>query len=91
MLLVAYLANAKIWRNNLMLRLLSSKGKGCKDFCKPSKSCHAGVHIIASSEYSQMNIHVPGLKFTGLLHYFVLAKLANTSRLTRVNILLFVY
>ena len=66
MLLVANSANMKIWRNNLLLRLLSSKGKGCKDFCKPSKSCHAGVDIIAISEYSQMNTHVPGASCTNV-------------------------
>ena len=27
-----------------MLRLLMSKAQGCKDFWKPSKPCHIGIH-----------------------------------------------
>ena len=27
-----------------MLRLLSSKARGSKDFLKPSKPCHVGIH-----------------------------------------------
>ena len=42
-----------------MLRLLSSKAQGCKDFQKPSKHCHVGIHWIALAEYSQMSTHVP--------------------------------
>ena len=30
-----------------MLRLLSSKAQGCKDFQKPSKPCRVGIHRIA--------------------------------------------
>ena len=35
-----------------MLRLLSSKAQGHKDFGKPSKHCHVGIHWIAFAEYS---------------------------------------
>ena len=43
-------------------RLLSSKAQGCKDFCKTSKPCHAGIHSKALAEYSQINTHVPGFQ-----------------------------
>ena len=42
-----------------MLRLLSYKAQGCKDFCKPSKPCHAGIHWKALAEYFQMSTHMP--------------------------------
>ena len=39
-----------------MLRLLLlSKAQGCKDFRKPSKPCHIGIHWLALVEYSQMS------------------------------------
>ena len=64
-----------------MLRLSSSKTKGCKDFWKPSKPCHVGIHWIALAEYSQMNTHMPVFQsfFRFFLHHFVLAKLAISS------------
>ena len=31
-----------------MLKLLSSKSQWCKDFRKPSKPCHVGIHWIIS-------------------------------------------
>ena len=62
-----------------MLRLLLTKAKGRKDFWK-SKPCHVGIHCIALTEYSQMSTHLPGFNyFSGFLHHFVLAKLANSS------------
>ena len=45
-----------------MLRLLSSKAQGHKDFLKPSKPGHFGIHWIALAEYSQMSTHVPGFQ-----------------------------
>ena len=45
-----------------MLRLFSSKAQGRKDFRKPSKPCHVGIHWIALAEYSQMSTHVPGFQ-----------------------------
>ena len=51
-----------------MLRLLSSKAQGGKDFCKPSKPCLVGVHWIALTEYSQMSTHVP--VFQSFLRFF---------------------
>ena len=46
-----------------MLRLLSSKAQGHKDFWKQSKPCHIGIHWRALAEYSQMSIHVPGFQY----------------------------
>ena len=43
-----------------VLRLLSSKAQGRKDFRKQSKPCRVGIHLIALAEYSQMSTHVPG-------------------------------
>ena len=63
-----------------VLRLLSSKAQGCKDFWKQSKPCHVGNHGKRFAEHSHMSTHVPGLQsFSGFLHHFVLAKLATTS------------
>ena len=45
-----------------MLKLLSSKAKGCKDFGKPSKTCHVGIHWKALTEYSQMSTNIPGFQ-----------------------------
>ena len=67
-----------------MLRLLSSKEQGRKDFWKSSKPCHVGIHLIALAEYSQRSTNVPGFQsFFMCLHHFVLAKLATSS--IRVN------
>ena len=44
------------------VRLLSSKAWGCKDFWKPSKPCHVGIHRIALAKFSQMSTHVPGVQ-----------------------------
>ena len=62
-----------------MLRLLSSKPQGRKDFLKPSQPCHVGIHWIAFAEYFKMSAHVPGFQslFQTFLHHFVLAKLAT--------------
>ena len=46
----------------VMLRLLSSKAQGCKDFRKLSKPCHVGIHRLALAEYSQTSTHVPGFQ-----------------------------
>ena len=46
-----------------MLRLLSSKAQGRKDFLeKTSKPCHVGIHWKALAKYSGMSIHVPGFQ-----------------------------
>ena len=45
-----------------MLRLLSSEAQGRKDFEKPSKPCHVGIHRIALAELSQMSTHLPGFQ-----------------------------
>ena len=65
-----------------MLRLLSSKTKECKDFCKASQPCHVGIHRIPLAECSQMSTHVTVFQsfFRILLHHFVLAKLATSIR-----------
>ena len=53
-----------------MLRLLSPKAQGCKEFCKPSNPCHVGIHWKALTEYSQMSTHVPWFQsfYSGILH-----------------------
>ena len=50
-----------------MLRLLLSKGKGCRDFLKPSKPCHVGIHWIALAENSQMSTQSLALPVLRLL------------------------
>ena len=67
-----------------MLRLLSSKAQGRKDFWKTSKPCHVGIHWIDLVEYSQMSTHLRGFQsFKKIfLHHILLAKLA-TSRISR--------
>ena len=63
-----------------MLRLLSSKAQGCKDFGKTFKPCHVGIHRKGLPKYSQTNTHVPGFQsFLVFLHHFILAKLATSS------------
>ena len=52
-----------------MLRLLSSKSQGRKDFWKPSKTCHVGIHWIALTECSQMSTHMTG--FQSFFSFFV--------------------
>ena len=47
----------------MLLRLLSSKAQWPKDFWKPSKHCHVGIHWIALAEYYQISTHVPGSLF----------------------------
>ena len=51
-----------------MLRLLLPKAQWCKDFWKPSKPCHVGIHWIALTEYSQMSTHLP--EFRSFLRFF---------------------
>ena len=53
--------------------------QGRKDFWKPFKPCHVGIHWIALAEYSQMSTHLPGFQlfFVFFVHGFVLAKLAT--------------
>ena len=41
-----------------MLKLLSLKAKAYKDFCKPFKPCHVGIHWIALTGYSRMSTHM---------------------------------
>ena len=73
-----------------MLRLLSCKAQGRKDFWKPSKPCHIGIHWIALTEYSQMSTHITGFhSFLGFSHTFVLAKYATSSIRVTVNDFIF--
>ena len=86
----------KIWGFFLtlpMLRLLSFKAQGCKDFWKSLKPCHVGIHWKALSEYSQMSTYVPRFpSFSGFLHHFVLAKWATSSiRVNTTGLLLLYY
>ena len=62
-----------------MLRLLSSKAQGRKEFWKPSKPSHIGIHWKEIPEFSQMSTHVPGIQVLGYLHHFVSGKLATSS------------
>ena len=68
-----------------MLRLLSSKEQGCKDFWKSSKPFHVGIHWIFIPRV--LFRWVPMCQgfnyFQGCLHQFLLAKLATSS--TRVK------
>ena len=41
---------------------LLSKARGCKDFRKPSKPCHVGIHWKALAEYSHLSTHMPGFQ-----------------------------
>ena len=61
--------------------LVSSKEQECKDFRKPSKPGHVGIHLIALAEYSPMSTNMPRFKsfFQVFLYHFVLAKLATSS------------
>ena len=45
-----------------MLRLLSAKAQGCKDFWKSSQPCHVGIHWRALAEYFQMSNHMLGFQ-----------------------------
>ena len=64
-----------------MLRLFSFKAQGCKDFWKPSKPSHVGIHWITcwvlSVEYPCQGFS----NFSSFLHHFVLANLANIFKL----------
>ena len=60
-----------------MLRLLSSKAQGFKDFQKTSKPCHGGIHWIGIAEYSQMSTQVPGFHsfFRGFFASFCIGQI----------------
>ena len=47
-----------------MLRLLLSKAQGRKDFLKPLKPCHVGIHWKALAEKFQMSTHLQGFQLT---------------------------
>ena len=51
-----------------MLRLLSSKAQGRKEFWKTSKPCHNGIYWIALAEYSQMSTCLP--EFQSFFRFF---------------------
>ena len=42
--------------------ILSSIAQGRKDFWRPFKPCHVGIHWIPLPEYSQMSTHLPGFR-----------------------------
>ena len=60
--IIACCHSDKLTLTLLMLRLLSSKAQGCKDFWKTSKPCQVGIHWKALAEYSQMSTHLPGFQ-----------------------------
>ena len=66
-----------------MLRLLSSKAQGCKDFWKSSKPCHVGTHWIVRAEYHQMSTHMPGfLSFFRFFASFLIGQISSSIRLS---------
>ena len=61
-----------------VLRQISSKAQEGKDFWKPSKPYHVGVHWKALADHCQMNTICQGFShFPDFLHHFVLAILAT--------------
>ena len=60
-----------------ILRLLLSKAQGCKDFKKPSKPCHVGIHKLALTGYSHMSTHMPG--FHSFSSFFALSYIGKIS------------
>ena len=69
-----------LFKNNYpQLRLLSSKAQ--RRNLKKSKPCHVGIHWIALAEYFCVSTNVPGFQsfFSGVLHHFVIAKLATAA------------
>ena len=69
-----------------MLRL-SSKADGCKDFWKPSKPCHVGIHGIALAEHSQVNTHEPGFQsFFRLSASFCIDQISGQPHKGKVNL-----
>ena len=66
-----------------MLRLLSSKAQGCKDYRRPSKPCHIGIHWIALAEHSDEYLCARVSIIFSDFCKIILAKLASSS--IRVN------
>ena len=61
-----------------MLRLLLPKAQGWKDFFKPFKPCHVGIHWKALFEYSKMSTHVLGFQtsFRSIASFYI-SKISN--------------
>ena len=56
-----------------MQRQFSPKAQVRKDFGKPSKSCHVGIHRIALAEYSsQTSTHLPEFQFFLFLEFRII-------------------
>ena len=54
------------------------KAQGCKDFWKPSKACHVGIHLKALTEYSQMSANVSGFQsFSGFFASFCVGQISH--------------
>ena len=63
-----------------MLRLLKSKAQECKDFSKPPKPCHGGIHYQAMAEYYQMSTHMIWFKsFSVVVVFFALLRTGQIS------------
>ena len=61
-----------------MLRLLSSKAQGHKDFRNTSKPCHVGIHWKALAKYFQMSTHMPGFwSFFRFLALFCIGQISH--------------
>ena len=61
-----------------MLGQISSDSQGRKDFLKPYKPCHVGIHQKAPTKNSQMSTHVPG--FQSLFRIFASFCIGQISR-----------
>ena len=49
-----------------------------KDFWRPSKPCHVGIHWLALAEYSPMSTHVPGVQsFFRFFAWFWIGKISH--------------
>ena len=65
-----------IFFNPFNAEAIFSKAQVRKDFWKPSKPCHVGIHWKALAGHSQMRTHVPGFHFSG---FFVSLCIGQTS------------
>ena len=69
-----------IWGRMVNTCRLNPYSAEAKDFWKPSKPYHIGIHWIVLTENTQMSTQLPGFQpfFKGFLDHFVLAKVATS-------------
>ena len=58
----------QMWWEIVCYNQCCGKGQGCRDFWKPSKPYHVGIHWKALAEHSQMSTHVP--RFQSFFNFF---------------------